>query len=207
MGRRRLFQLSARHKRRLVKNPSEIFEENLNSDLVQAEGENIYSEQVFEEDLEEIEVGSNTSESKIEKLKSAGGSEVATVVESILKKLMTDDLQAKYSLYGEKGKNSLVKVKGLRQLIKDAVAAHPRTPNYPDEGTVDEEIQKSLKKVADRVGKRMRNYGAGGGAGGGGVLVRLLPPTWKTRGTMYPYYQSGIHMRQDPIPGNPPHPV
>ncbi|OXA59535.1 hypothetical protein Fcan01_05923 [Folsomia candida] len=157
MGRRRLFQLSARHKRRLVKKPNEIFEENLNSDLVQAEGENIYSEQVFEEDLEEIEVGSNTSESKIEKLKSAGGSEVATVVESILKKLMTDDLQAKYSLYGEKGKNSLVKVKGLRQLIKDAVAAHPRTPNYPDEGTVDEEIQKSLKKVADRVGKRMRN--------------------------------------------------
>ncbi|OXA49466.1 hypothetical protein Fcan01_15545 [Folsomia candida] len=40
-------------------------------------------------------------------------------------------------------------------LISDAVAAHPRTPNYPDEGTVDEEIQKSLKKVADRVGKRM----------------------------------------------------
>ncbi|OXA48086.1 hypothetical protein Fcan01_17349 [Folsomia candida] len=64
-------------------------------DLVQAERENIYSEQVFEEDLEEIEVG-------------------------------------------------------------NAVAAQPRTPNYTDEGTVDEEIQKSLKKVADRVGKRMR---------------------------------------------------
>ncbi|OXA42521.1 hypothetical protein Fcan01_22898 [Folsomia candida] len=95
MGRRRLFQLSARYKRRLVKTPSEIFEENFDSDLVQAERENIYSEQVFEEDLEEIEVG-------------------------------------------------------------NAVAAHPRTPNYPDEGTVDEEIQKSLKKVADRVGKRMR---------------------------------------------------
>ncbi|OXA37621.1 hypothetical protein Fcan01_27622 [Folsomia candida] len=95
MGRRRLFQLSARYKRRLVKTPSEIFEENFDSDLVQAERENIYSEQVFEEDLEEIEVGNE-------------------------------------------------------------VAAHPRTPNYPDEGTVDEEIQKSLKKVADRVGKRMR---------------------------------------------------
>ncbi|XP_021945113.2 uncharacterized protein LOC110843420 [Folsomia candida] len=99
---------------------------------------------------------SQAAPTMIEKLKSAGGSEVATVVESILKKLMTDELQAKYSLYGAKGKNSLVKVKGLRQLIKDAVAAHPRTPNYPDEGTVDEEIQKSLKKVADRVGKRMR---------------------------------------------------
>ncbi|OXA48135.1 hypothetical protein Fcan01_16923 [Folsomia candida] len=113
MGRRRLFQLSARQKRRLVKRRSEIFEENLNSDLVQAEGENIYLEQVFEEDLEEIEVGSNTSE----------GSSTETISSE----------------------------------SEDAVAAHPRTPNFPDEGTVDEEIQKSLKNVADRVGKRMRN--------------------------------------------------
>ncbi|XP_035707905.1 uncharacterized protein LOC110843318 [Folsomia candida] len=112
MGRRRLFQLSARQKRRLVKRRSEIFEENLNSDLVQAEGENIYLEQVFEEDLEEIEVGSNTSE----------GSSTETISSE----------------------------------IEDAVAAHPRTPNFPDEGTVDEEIHKSLKNVADRVGKRMR---------------------------------------------------
>ncbi|XP_035709153.1 uncharacterized protein LOC118437300 isoform X1 [Folsomia candida] len=110
MGRRRLFQLSARQKRRLVKRRSEIFEENLNSDLVQAEGENIYLEQVFEEDLEEIEVGSNTSE----------GSSTETISSE----------------------------------SEDAVAAHPRTPNFPDEGTVDEEIHKSLKNVADRVGKR-----------------------------------------------------
>lgn len=153
MGRRRLFQLSARYKRRLVKTPSEIFEENLNSDLVQAEGENIYLEQVFEEDLEEIEVGSNTSEgSSTETISSESEGEIDTF--DITYSIQNWSLEFKIPHNAISLCNTLKHFKNM--LISDAVAAHPRTPNYPDEGTVDEEIQKSLKKVADRVGKRMR---------------------------------------------------
>ncbi|OXA38369.1 hypothetical protein Fcan01_26831 [Folsomia candida] len=154
MGRRRLFQLSARQKRRLVKRRSEIFEENLNSDLVQAEGENIYLEQVFEEHLEEIEVGSNTSEgSSTETISSESEGEIDTF--DITYSIQNWSLEFKIPHNAISLCNTLKHFKNM--LISDAVAAHPRTPNFPDEGTVDEEIQKSLKNVADRVGKRMRN--------------------------------------------------